>query len=390
MDPRQLERIVVGERERALEPHGAARVLAAQELDVAELALRRRRGASIPDRLGGAHRPVQRGRPVLVPPLGPVDERRAPAEQRGGLHRGLARGRRRRRGVAKLAEPAVEGAGRDRRLAGLQERLGGGATAGGRLGPRLHAGRAIELGRDVDPELPLEQVDGCRQLSLDGDLVARRRERADQQHVRVLAQRIGAEQAGGERHGPARVAGGQRPQRPLPQDGAAEPLEAASLAEQPGIEPRAGLDVDPLQQLPAQTGQLDGGRRGPLEQHGHVQRRAARQPEADRRAAADGLGPAEESAQLRQVPPQGVRRVLGLREQQRRKLLASWRPLREGQVRENGPDLLAPWRRVDDPLPGDERRSEQLGDDGHPAILTRLLTRPPATVRPEEPDRGNR
>ena len=82
-------------------------------------------------------------------------------------------------------------------------------------------------------------------------------------------------------------------------------------------------------------------------------------------------GSAEESAQLRQVPSKGVRRVLGLREQQRRKLLAGWRPLRERQVREDGPDLLAPGRRVHDPLPSDERRSEQLCDDGHPAILRR-------------------
>ena len=131
---------------------------------------------------------------------------------------------------------------------------------------------------------------------------------------------------------------------PSREHGSAERLEPASLAEQPRVEPRARLDSA---RLPRALGPDRAARRPPRMSPRAAPTRPAveplGQPEADRRAAADGLGSSEESPQLREVPPQRVRRVLGLGEQQRRKLLAGRRPLGERQVREHAPRPSCPW-----------------------------------------------
>ena len=90
-----------------------------------------------------------------------------------------------------------------------------------------------QLGPRFDPKLSPEELDRGRELTLDRHLVARPRERPEQQDVRVLVERCGGDQAGRELHRLPGIAGREPAQRSLPQDRLAQRLEATTLPEQP-------------------------------------------------------------------------------------------------------------------------------------------------------------
>ena len=335
--------------------------------------------------------------------LRPVDERGARAEQRGGLERGLARGRRRRRGVAELAEPASKAPARDRGLARLQERSDGARDRRRCPAPRLHARRAIQLGPEVHRRAPAGTGRPTRRAgagprprrpvaanartsstcasSLSGSAPTQARRERDRPPARCRPPAPGAPPPGGRRRR------ARRSRRRSPSSQASNPGLASTSIPSNSSRPRPGSSTAAAAVPSSRTR--------------HVDRRAARQPEPDRRAAADGLGPTEEAAQLRQVPAQRVRRVLGVREEQRPELLASLAAApRAPGTRDSAQTFLPRGGANTTPSRSDERRSEQLGDDGHAAMLrrtgatasprrtlTRPLTRPRPYASARAPDR---
>ena len=271
-------------------------------------------------------------------------------------------------------------------------RFGRGARVAGR--PRrqdTEPCRPVQRRRDVLPELGAEQLGGRGQLVLHRRLVPGRGERSDEQHVRVLVERVGADQPRRELDRGANVVGGDRPQRTLAEHRAPDRLQPAPLPQQPRGEPRAGLDAHALEELAAETGERHrvGGR--PRLQHVYVDRGVPRQPETDGRPAPDGVGTAQQPAELRQVPAQRAGGILRIGEQEIRQVLARRWLLAQRQVRQQRPYLLAPWRRVNDCVADHEGRTEQPGLDAHGAHpapqrargarpLTRTVTRWAHTV----------
>jgi hypothetical protein len=84
-DPRELERVLVGELLGRAEPRSSADVIAAEHLDVAELAVGRGGDRALPGSLGCGDAPMERGGALLVPAPRRVHERGSERELGGGL-----------------------------------------------------------------------------------------------------------------------------------------------------------------------------------------------------------------------------------------------------------------------------------------------------------------
>ncbi len=383
-DVRELERVAVRELLRGPQQGPRAEVLAAQHLDVAELTVRRRGERSLPGGLGRRDAAVERGGALLILAARRVHERRPERELRGRLDLGLARLAASRHGVAQVHQPRLDRPRVHRGLARLDqgpERRPAHAEGRRRAFGLDHRGLG-ELGTGFDVQLSAEQVDRGGELSLRGDPITRAGERADQEHVRVLVQRVGGHHARRELDGRAGVARRERPQGALAQHRLAERLEPAALAEQPRGEPGARVHVHALEELAAEPGQLDRLERRPGHQHVDVDHRTLGEPELHHVAAPHRVRTAQQAPELGQVPAQRARRVLGVGEQELDQLRAGRLAFGQDEVGEQRPDLLAFGRRVDHAVADHQRRPEQVGGDRHGAILrarassdkTRLLT----------------
>ena len=157
----------------------------------------------------------------------------------------------------------------------------------------------------------------------------------------VLVERIGRDQSGRELHGvrafpdaSARNAPSRRTASPSP--------GAPALTEQPCGEPWAPLDVHALEEFPAEAGELDGLARSSVHEHANVES-TLWQTELHHVAAPDGIGTAQETSKLRQVPSQGACRVVRIGEEEVDQLLPRRGPVREREVREEAPDLPTSW-----------------------------------------------
>jgi hypothetical protein len=194
-----------------------------------------------------------------------------------------------------------------------------------------------------------------------GGQVAGAREAAHQQLVRALVERVERKGPGGERRGVDRRARRQRAERGVAQRGLAQPAEPPPLHQQPRLEHRAGLGVDPLQQLAAgERGIRRAGRKGE-----HVDVRVRRQCELQR-VAAQRVGRAERAAQLRERPAERAERITGVAEDQPGELRARHGPFGQQRVGEHRPRFVATRRHGDDALALDLRLSQQANHErGH-------------------------
>jgi hypothetical protein len=112
----------------------------------------------------------------------------------------------------------------------------------------------------------------------------------------------------------------------------------AALGEQPCIERGPGLDVDPLQQLPPETGNHDGLEPGRRPECQDIHERVGPQLEHDR-VAGERDARSDRAPQLGEVPAQGAQRVVGVGEQEAGRALARRRRRAEDEVREERPGL---------------------------------------------------
>ena len=121
VDLGQLDRVVIRKVLRRAEPGSRADVVAAEELDVAELSVRGCGDRAFAARFCGRDAPVERGGSLLVLALGRVDQGGAEREQGGGLERSIAG----RSAAGDRAPEAVDArldrAGAHGGLAGLEE-----------------------------------------------------------------------------------------------------------------------------------------------------------------------------------------------------------------------------------------------------------------------------
>ena len=262
-------------------------------------------------------------------------------------------------GPAQAVDAGLDGAGRDRRPAGL-ELAGDGGAAAGRPAPRRpcrSAGRLPERRRRLDAELAPQGVLADRHLPEGGRPVARRGQAADQQLVVALVERVAGHRPRRVRDRVTGLPRGQQPQRRLPQPRLGRGRQPVALHDQPRLEGRAGQDADAVEQLAVQVEQAR--RVGQLPGEGmDVGRDAV--PEGGRhRVAAEQLRRAELAPQLGQGPPQGPERVVRLVEQQLGQVPAAGRPLGQQQVGQQGPRLATARRRRRHAVPLDGRRAEQ-------------------------------
>ena len=200
--------------------------------------------------------------------------------------------------------------------------------------------------------------------------------------MRVLVEGSRGHQTGGQVDRRPSVPRRERPQRAFSEHGLTEPREPATLAEEPCSEPGAGLDLDALEQLPAETGKFDGLERRPRHQHLDVKKRPLRESKPHDAPAPDRVRAAQEPSEFGEVPAQSARGVLGVREQEVDQLLPGRRPVGERQIREQRPRLPALGRSVTD----HHGCAEQVGGDRHAETFSLPLTRCGASVRPA--DRG--
>ena len=136
----------------------------------------------------------------------------------------------------------------------------------------------------------------------------------------------------------------------------------ASLRAEPGLEGGAGLDVDPLEEVPPKRRDLDRFDPGRRSECQHVDERVSRQRKDDR-IAADLDRRSERPAQLGEVPAQCTERVISVAEQQLGEALARNRGLGDDQVREEGPRLPAPRAGSTLPVDFDPGRTQQVDAD---------------------------
>ncbi len=260
-------------------------------------------------------------------------------------------------GLAQAADPRVDGAGAHRRLAGLE------------LRPRVRAGADVARRRagrdraDAGPggaaELAAQQrVEGVV-LALGAVDVAGRGERADEDRLRVLVERVDRDEARGVVGGGVGRGGGEARARGLGEHGLGGGLQVAALVRQPHVERRARREVHALEEVAPEARRAGGV--GPVagEDGVDVDVRARRQGERDRRPAQRTRQP-EQAAQLAEVPAQGAERVVCVGEQQRGEALARHRPALRQQMGEERPGLAPPRRRRVLAVAGDGRRAEQM------------------------------
>ena len=173
LDPRDLERVAVGELLGGAEPRRGARIVAAEHLDVSQLAMRGRGDRPLPRRLGRGDAPVERGRALLVLALRRVDRARIPSERSAAAsisvspdRRAPATALRRLSSPASIA-PAFTAASPDSTSA--CERRAAASDIGGTDGSPRSLPASIELRPRLHAELATEQVDRRGELPFDRD-----------------------------------------------------------------------------------------------------------------------------------------------------------------------------------------------------------------------------
>ena len=348
----------------AHEPAAGGDAAAGLHLDVAQLAADLGGDVALAVLLRQGERLVQDGGALLVAAADGVDERDAQRGEHAGEQRRIADRPRLGAGVAQAGEPGLDGAGVERGAAGIELPERGGPVADGAqpvVLARLHGARHTRIRRAA--ELAAEQDLARGGVLLRRGELARGREAADQQLVGVLVELVVRERAGGEARAVERAAGGQRGVGGVVEERLAGAGEPAPLDQQPGLEHRPGVGLDPLQELAAGepgVGVVVGDR---VDVDARARREAERQ-----RVAGERLGRAERAAELGQRPAQRAERVLGAAEGELRQAGARHRPVRQREVREHRPGLAAARGGRGDAVAQDLRRAQQAElETGHQA-----------------------
>ena len=235
-----------------------------------------------------------------------------------------------------------------------------------RAGPRPRLGRRARHsagcssaarrtpGSGARPSCAAEQhVARVRVLARGADLTCSRKA-PHQQLVRAVVEPVQRDRARGQRRRVERTTGGERRQRRVPQQRLADARQRAAARPAARRRTRPGARIDALQQLAANPRRISLAR----SQCQHVDHGRRRQPELHR-VSPERAGHAERAPQLRQRPPQGPARILGVAEDERGQPRPRHRPLRQHQVGQHGPRLVTTRRTDDDPVPVDLRRSQQ-------------------------------
>ncbi len=340
-------RVVVGELLRRAEPRPRPEVVArgAARRSRARGAPRRR-SARMPGRLRGGDAAVERGRALLVLAPSPRATSAEPsASERGGLELGVAGLARRRRPPRSVSTPAATAPALDRRLPGLQR-----APAAAARPPPVAGGAARRPARAACASSgPGSTPSSRRNRSIEA---VSWRSTATSSPVPANARisRTCASSSSGSA-ATSRVASSTAV-RALPDASArsAPSRSTASLSacrrrrspSSQAVKPGLASISMPSRSSRPRPGELDGLDRRTRHQHVDVERRALRQAELHDVAAADRVGTAEEPPELRQVPAQRARGVLGVGEQEVDQLLPARRAGRTGPGRRAAPTPSGP------------------------------------------------
>ena len=246
LDPR-VERAARGG-----EPALGARIAPGELVDVGEGEPSARGGLAPVGPVGEQDRAVQVDDDLVLRAAPGVEAGEREREPRLRLERVVAARAGGGDGLAQAADPGVDGAGAQRRLAGLE------------LRPRVRAGAHVARrrpGRDrADPgpgraaELAAQQrVEGVV-LALGAVDVAGRGERADQDRLRVLVERVDRDEARGVVGGGVGRGGGEARARGLGEHGLGGGLQVAALVRQPHVERRARREVHALEEVAPRPG----------------------------------------------------------------------------------------------------------------------------------------
>jgi hypothetical protein len=315
---------------------------------------------------------VQHRRALLVATTHGVHERAPQLKQNPSKHVGVTAGPRLRARHPQARHPGLHRPRIDRRDARLQladrrraitehVRLSdlSRRTRHARVGWTAQLAAKQQLARhDVMPRRPEVTV---------------RRQATHEQLVQAFLERTELQRTGNKRRRLLCTARRERSQRGIVQEPLAQPGETTPLDQQPRLEHRTGLQLNPLEQLAPH--EPDVSLSGAHAQHIHLGPRGRIQPQ---RIAAQQIRCAECPAQLSQRPtqrPLGVRRV---REQQRRQTLPSHRQLSQRQIREHRPRLTTPRRREKRAIPL-QLGTTQKTHNQPPAHAGSIPHQPPAT-----------
>ena len=210
---------------------------------------------------------------------------------------------------------------------------------------RRDVGRLPQRGRRLDAELAAQQV------LADGDLPQRRAAGRRPRRGCAPAARGCPPPAGcgpppaaayGDRLG--RPAGGQQPDRGLPQPGLDQRGDPVPLHQQPRLERRARRQLQPSSRSSPTSSSGAGSVHSPAapgDVDGDVSPRTVTTG-----SPVSTSGRPSDAAQLGQGPAQRAERVVGVGEEQLGEVPAARRPLGEQQVGEQRPRLAAPRRRA--------------------------------------------
>ena len=259
---------------------------------------------------------MQRRGAFLVRAAGRVHERAAQGDERRSEKLAVAGPARGGDRPTLALQAGLDGPGGERGLAGLELRQDGRTRRNTGRGRDLRGDvRHPQRGRGRDPELPPEHLGARRDVTRRGRGVPARAQAADQQHVRVLLERVEADECGRVTHRFGALAPCEQCERGLVEDGAGRPRDMAALAFEPHLEARAGAEREPVEQLMAETGKRDGLRpRSPAEDV-EVDERARPKRQADGIAAELRVS-AQLGAQDRERPAERAQRIVGLGAQQ--------------------------------------------------------------------------
>ena len=335
-----------------------AETLAARlDLDVAELAAHLRGDVDLAVLLGQRERLVQHRGALLVAAADGVDHRHAERGERAGQQRRIADRARLGDAVAQAGQPRLDRAGVERGAPGLELPERRRAVAHGRRpgGAVLLRGAARCAGRAPGRAPARNSASHASACARAAAASPAARQAADEQLVRVLVVRGGAEHARGERRAVERPAGGERRVRRVAQHRLAGAGEPAALHQQPGLEDRAGVGLDALEQLAARERRI-GSAAGRA--RGRRPTRPAGAPSASGSPAQRVRG-AERAAQLRERPAQRAERVVGAAEDQLGQPGARDGPLGQREVGEHRPRLAAARRGRRRAVAQDRRAAEQ-------------------------------
>ena len=317
-------REVLGTRQPLLDRRATARL----HVRVRELAQRADEALAMTAVLGDRDRLVQDGGALLVAPAHGVDERGAERQQGARVGRAVAAGRGLGARLAQSGDAVLDGAGRKGGLPRLEVCARGDPVAADGVALGASAGRALDRRRGLDAELAAEQAPARVDLRERRGPIAARRERAHEQLVVRLLERVERHEPRGQFGGALGIPGGQLVERVLVENGGGLAGVAPARHQQPRLERRARVELHVLEQLAAGGGRA----------LARVDHDAGRERQLDR-VAGDRRRVAERAPQLGQVPAQRAERIVSVGEQQLRQTAPADRPLGQQQVGEQRPGL---------------------------------------------------